>query len=98
MHAPFPCCCPLLVLPCAQVGGTSASTMTYAGPFDCIRKSVAQEGMRVLFRGLTATLLREIPGTAGFFGAYEFCIRVRELRTWASARRVLSPFPLLSRQ
>jgi solute carrier family 25 carnitine/acylcarnitine transporter 20/29 len=60
-----------------QVGGTAASTTIYRGPFDCIRKSVATEGMGVLFRGLTATLLREIPGTAGFFGAYEFCIRVR---------------------
>ena len=60
-----------------QAQGTEASHTRYRGPLDCIRQSVKAEGLKVLFRGHSGTLLREIPGTAGFFGAYEFAIRVR---------------------
>lgn len=36
------------------------------------RSILRTEGIRGLFRGLTATLARECPGNACFFGGYEF--------------------------
>jgi len=32
-----------------------------------------QEGIRGLYKGLTATFMREIPGYVFFFGGYEIC-------------------------
>merc|ERR1719478_1585952 len=48
----------------------------YSGTLDCITKSVKSEGPGVFFKGLTATCLREVPGTAGWFGAYESFVRL----------------------
>lgn len=39
---------------------------------DITRRILRTEGVRGLFRGLTATLARECPGNACFFGGYEF--------------------------
>jgi hypothetical protein len=52
----------------------SAESM-YSGPMDCIRKSVAAEGVGVMYRGHFGTMLREIPGTAAWFAAYEWFAR-----------------------
>ena len=41
------------------------------GPFDCLLRSVRGEGWSVLYKGHVATMTREIPGTACWFGAYE---------------------------
>ncbi|UJR07266.1 hypothetical protein I4U23_011554 [Adineta vaga] len=41
-------------------------------PIDVTRDILRTEGIRGLFRGLTATLARECPGNACFFGGYEF--------------------------
>ncbi|CAF1403524.1 unnamed protein product [Rotaria sp. Silwood1] len=40
-------------------------------PIDIIRNIIRTEGIRGLYRGLTATLARECPGYGCFFGAYE---------------------------
>jgi len=48
---------------------------SYAGPLDCLRRSVQAEGLRVLYKGHVSTMLREVPGTAGWFGAYELFAR-----------------------
>jgi solute carrier family 25 carnitine/acylcarnitine transporter 20/29 len=47
----------------------------YAGPLDCLVRSTREEGLRVLYRGHVATMLRETPGTACWFGAYESFLR-----------------------
>ncbi len=47
----------------------------YKGPLDCILKAVREEGVKVMYRGHMGTLLREIRGTAGWFGAYETFLR-----------------------
>lgn len=44
----------------------------YKGIIDCYAKTVKHEGHRVLFRGLTPTILRSMPTTAGFWVTYEF--------------------------
>ena len=48
---------------------------SYAGPMDCLARSIRADGLRVLYRGHAATMLREIPGTACWFGAYETFLR-----------------------
>lgn len=41
------------------------------GPFGLTKEILQQEGIRGLYKGLTATFLREIPGYIFFFGGYE---------------------------
>ncbi len=44
----------------------------YRGAIDCARRVYAAGGIRAFSVGFGATLVREVPGTAIFFGAYEF--------------------------
>ena len=53
-----------------------AGKALYDGPIDCVVKSVRKDGWSIMFRGHTATMIREIPGTAAWFGSYEACLRV----------------------
>lgn len=43
----------------------------YKGPVDCISSSIKQEGVPVIYRGLTGTMAREIPGNMSYFSIYE---------------------------
>ena len=43
----------------------------FRGPFGLTKEILKQEGIRGLFKGLTATFMREIPGYVFFFGGYE---------------------------
>lgn len=43
----------------------------YNNIFDCARKSIASRGITGVYRGITATLLRDVPSFAGYFGTYE---------------------------
>jgi solute carrier family 25 carnitine/acylcarnitine transporter 20/29 len=47
----------------------------YSGPFDCARKIVRESGVRGLFRGLGATMLRDFPAFAAWYGVFEFSKR-----------------------
>mmetsp|Transcript_24636 Transcript_24636/g.85700 ORF Transcript_24636/g.85700 Transcript_24636/m.85700 type:complete len:315 (-) Transcript_24636:99-1043(-) len=58
-------------LEAAAAGTAPPPRLTFTGPVDCFTKSVAAEGLRVMYRGHAATVLREVPGTACWFGAYE---------------------------
>jgi len=49
--------------------------LRYLGPVDCLVKSIRSEGLRVLYRGHTATMIREVPGTMCWFSAYEVFVR-----------------------
>ncbi|KAJ7295652.1 hypothetical protein O6H91_14G053300 [Diphasiastrum complanatum] len=63
--------------PALAAAGGSAATITvvpikYNGPIDVARHVLRYEGgVLGLFKGLTPTLLREVPGNAAMFGAYE---------------------------
>jgi len=45
---------------------------TYKSLYDCYSKTVKAEGHRVLFRGLSPTILQGMPTSAGFWVTYEF--------------------------
>lgn len=55
--------------------GMGGSVARYKGPIDCLLQSVRQEGIRVLYRGHSATFLRESLGTGVFFSTYEMGLR-----------------------
>jgi solute carrier family 25 carnitine/acylcarnitine transporter 20/29 len=49
----------------------AASTVRYSGTFDCFRHILRTEGIRGLYRGIGATLWRDIPATGAWYGGYE---------------------------
>eukprot|EP01100_Stratorugosa_tubuloviscum_P012311 TRINITY_DN57_c1_g2_i1.p1 TRINITY_DN57_c1_g2~~TRINITY_DN57_c1_g2_i1.p1 ORF type:complete len:300 (+),score=152.69 TRINITY_DN57_c1_g2_i1:45-944(+) len=53
-----------------QIQGQSANPK-YNGTFDCGRKIFQEQGMRGLYKGTVATLLRDVPGSGAYFAAYE---------------------------
>jgi solute carrier family 25 carnitine/acylcarnitine transporter 20/29 len=48
----------------------------YKGSFDAAKKIIKTAGLGKVFMGLPATMIREIPGTAGYYAAYEFSRRM----------------------
>jgi len=50
---------------------TSGGTKKYNGLVDCFKKVYAEGGMRSVYKGTGATLLRDVPGTIAWFGTYE---------------------------
>lgn len=58
-----------------QTQSHEASQRLYSGTSDCIRKIVRQAGLRGLYRGQTATILREFGSYGIWFSAYEGLIR-----------------------
>ncbi|KAI9292845.1 mitochondrial carrier [Neoconidiobolus thromboides FSU 785] len=55
-----------------QIQGSSAEVTTkYKGPVDAVRGLLAQGGIKSLYKGTFATLLRDVPGSVAYFGAYE---------------------------
>lgn len=44
----------------------------YRGPLDVARHVLSQQGLTGLYRGLAATLLREVLGNVAMFGVYDW--------------------------
>nr|DAD48218.1 TPA_asm: hypothetical protein HUJ06_018155 [Nelumbo nucifera] len=58
-----------------QVQGTDSlvgKCDKYSSPLDCAVKTIKSEGLKGIFRGGTATLLRESVGNMIFFSTYEY--------------------------
>lgn len=55
----------------AAAAGSAAPRLRYAGPWDCVRQTVRQDGVRGLFRGLRAAFYRESIGNSIFFTVHE---------------------------
>jgi solute carrier family 25 carnitine/acylcarnitine transporter 20/29 len=53
-----------------QVQEESRVNAYYKGVMDCIKKTYAEGGIRGLFKGNVATMLREVPAYAAQFGGY----------------------------
>ncbi|PWN37173.1 putative YMC1-protein of the mitochondrial carrier family [Meira miltonrushii] len=47
----------------------------FTGPLDCARKITAQSGITGLFRGMTATIIREGHGAGIYFLTYEYLVQ-----------------------
>lgn len=62
---------PAELIKCRLQLGAADVVHSYTGPVDCIRQVVRSEGLRGLFRGVTGTLAREMPGNAVYFGSYK---------------------------
>ena len=72
-----------------QQGASRASWM-YKGPWDCLVKTVRQDGLsKGLYRGNCCTLLREIPGCFCWFGTYELVCQT--FSTHGNGKENLSP-------
>jgi len=54
-----------------QVQGQGGAAHKYKGVFDVVRVLYREEGIRSIFRGTSATLARDGPGSAAYFAAYE---------------------------
>lgn len=44
----------------------------YAGPVDCAKQLYREGGIRSLYRGTAATLLRDVPASGMYFMTYEW--------------------------
>lgn len=62
---------PAELIKCRLQLGAADVVHSYTGPVDCIRQVVRSEGLRGLFRGVSGTLAREMPGNAVYFGSYK---------------------------
>jgi solute carrier family 25 (mitochondrial carnitine/acylcarnitine transporter), member 20/29 len=62
---------PAELVKCRMQLGAADIAHSYTGPIDCMRQVVRSEGLRGLFRGITGTLAREMPGNAVYFGTYK---------------------------
>ncbi|KAL9234044.1 hypothetical protein vseg_008962 [Gypsophila vaccaria] len=75
--------CPAELLKCRmQVQGTNSAapkSSRYSGPMDCALKTFRAEGLSGIFRGGTATFLRESVGNSVFFTVYETVRHVTHL-------------------
>lgn len=58
-----------------QVQQVSSGPPKYAGMMDCAGQVLRQGGIRSLFKGFFATLLRDGPGSVAWFGVYELSKR-----------------------
>lgn len=58
----------LLQVQAANPGSTGPK---YAGPVDCAKQLYRQGGIRSIYKGTAATLLRDVPASGVYFASYE---------------------------
>lgn len=63
--------CQLQAMRETQLKSASNELMNKIGPFQLTRNILKRDGVSGLFRGLTSTIAREMPGYFFFFGGYE---------------------------
>ena len=73
--ASWVCCYPIDVVK-TRLQAQTHSCIKYNGIFDCVTKSVKEEGYHVLWRGLGTTLTRAFVVNGAVFAAYEFTLRI----------------------
>ncbi|XP_030384365.1 mitochondrial basic amino acids transporter isoform X2 [Scaptodrosophila lebanonensis] len=61
-----------------QLANNIDTGVKFKGPIDCLRHIIRTDGIRGAFKGLVATIFRDIPGFSSYFVSYEFIIRMRE--------------------
>ncbi|THD18816.1 Carnitine/acylcarnitine translocase [Fasciola hepatica] len=66
-----------------QIQSGSCAPHKYKGPIDVVRQLYREGGLRSLFRGTVATLLRDIPASGAYFLSYEWIKDVLKKRSGA---------------
>jgi solute carrier family 25 carnitine/acylcarnitine transporter 20/29 len=64
--------CPTELVKCRLQAQSADSSILYKGPIDCARQVWNNRGFLGLFKGLGATLGREVPANAIYFSVYEY--------------------------
>ncbi|XP_015749155.1 PREDICTED: mitochondrial carnitine/acylcarnitine carrier protein-like isoform X2 [Acropora digitifera] len=88
-------CGAILVVPCdrikclLQVQQSLAGEKTFKGPLHCANKLYREGGIRSLYKGTCATLLREVPGMGLYFLSYEWILD--KLTLQGQSRENLNP-------
>lgn len=59
-----------------QQATSTSSQVKYAGPIDCAKKLYKEGGIRSIYKGTAATLLRDVPASGMYFMSYEWLQRV----------------------
>ncbi|XP_058968412.2 mitochondrial carnitine/acylcarnitine carrier protein-like [Pocillopora verrucosa] len=57
-----------------QIQQASGAEKKYAGPSDVVKKLYKQSGIRGVYKGTCATLLRDVPASGMYFASYEFLL------------------------
>lgn len=69
----------------------------YSGMLDCAKQVLKEGGMASIYKGTTATLIRDIPGTVAYFGTYELAKKeLMKLQGLDPAKGKLSVISVLS--
>ncbi|KAE8704665.1 Mitochondrial arginine transporter BAC2 [Hibiscus syriacus] len=69
------CCYPLDVVKTRLQAQSPVTAHKYNGIFDCLQKTVKQEGHNVLWRGLGIAIARAFVVNGAIFSAYEIALR-----------------------
>ncbi|KAJ7951779.1 Mitochondrial carrier protein [Quillaja saponaria] len=72
--ASWVCCYPLDVVK-TRLQAQTPSLLKYSGIVDCFRKSIKEDGYRVLWRGLGTAVARAFVVNGAIFSAYEIALR-----------------------
>lgn len=76
-----------------QVQAATSGPPKYAGPADVVKQLYREGGIRSIYKGTAATLLRDVPASAMYFLSYEW---IKELLTPAGkSKSDLSPLQTL---
>jgi len=75
-----------------QVQG-GATEVKYKGPLDVVRAVWREGGIPAFYKGTVGTLVRDVPGSVAYFGAYEFFKRM--LTPKGSKPEELKPLPII---
>ncbi|KAJ2880882.1 carnitine transporter [Coemansia aciculifera] len=77
-----------------QVGAANSTGVAYKGPADAAMGIIRTGGFRSLFKGTCATLLRDVPGSVAYFGAYELI--KKKLTNQSAGQGSISPLAIVT--
>ncbi|CDW52670.1 Putative solute carrier family 25 carnitine [Trichuris trichiura] len=72
-----------------QQQATKSGLAKYAGPIDVLKQLYKEGGLRSIYRGTMATLLRDVPASGAYLATYEFFMRT--MTSSSAERNELSP-------
>eukprot|EP01102_Stenamoeba_stenopodia_P004920 TRINITY_DN15424_c0_g1_i1.p1 TRINITY_DN15424_c0_g1~~TRINITY_DN15424_c0_g1_i1.p1 ORF type:complete len:307 (-),score=57.46 TRINITY_DN15424_c0_g1_i1:234-1154(-) len=77
-----------------QIQGGMSGPPKYAGPMDCAKQVFRESGIRGIYKGTAATMLRDVPGSGAYFAAYE--AMKRGLTPEGKSQKDLSPLTIIA--